>query len=129
MQENESDGVEHCWGNVMMVLGGHVNFTVHGSWPGLSDAALTDGDLTATTDYRAVLADILVNRGASTSQVQQVFPDDSGRGLCGPCQAATSSPLARSTTRRRISSRVARAPTSVRPNGPTCAQSAYLWPG
>ncbi|HEY5136426.1 MAG TPA: DUF1501 domain-containing protein [Candidatus Nanopelagicales bacterium] len=82
VQENESHGVDHGWGNVMFVLGGHVNSTVHGTWPGLSDAALTDGDLTATTDYRAVLADILVNRtGASTAQVQQVFPGYNGTTL------------------------------------------------
>jgi uncharacterized protein (DUF1501 family) len=82
VQENESHGVDHGWGNVMFVLGGHVNKTVHGTWPGLADANLTQGDLTATTDYRAVLADILVTRtGASTAQVQQVFPGYNGTTL------------------------------------------------
>ena len=82
VQENESHGVDHGWGNVMLVLGGHVNPAVHGTWPGLSDAALTQGDLTATTDYRAVLADILVHRtGASVAQVQQVFPAYNGTTL------------------------------------------------
>jgi uncharacterized protein (DUF1501 family) len=77
--ENESGGVDHGWGNVMMVMGGHVVQGVHGTWPGLADAKLTQGDLTATTDYRAVLADILVNRtGASVSQVQEVFPGYTG---------------------------------------------------
>jgi uncharacterized protein (DUF1501 family) len=84
VQENESGGVDHGWGNVMMVLGGHVVQGVHGVWPGLSDPQLTQGDLTATTDYRAVLADILVNRtGASVAQVQEVFPGFSGSGLPG----------------------------------------------
>jgi len=82
VQENESGGVDHGWGNVMFVLGGHVVSTVHGAWPGLDDKSLTDGDLTATTDYRAVLADILVNRtGASTSQVKEVFPGYDGTTL------------------------------------------------
>ena len=58
--ENDSMGVDHGWGNAMFVLGGHVNAAVHGTWPTLAEAALTDGDLTVTTDYRAVLADILV---------------------------------------------------------------------
>jgi uncharacterized protein (DUF1501 family) len=79
VEENESGGVDHGWGNVMMVLGGHVVSTVHGTWPGLANANLTNGDLTVTTDYRAVLADILVNRtGASTDQVKQVFPTYDG---------------------------------------------------
>jgi uncharacterized protein (DUF1501 family) len=77
--ENESGGVDHGWGNLMMVLGGHVVKKVHGTWPGLADDKLTQGDLTATTDYRAVLADILVNRtGASVAQVQEVFPGYTG---------------------------------------------------
>jgi uncharacterized protein (DUF1501 family) len=63
----------------MMVLGGHVVKKVHGTWPGLGKDKLTQGDLTATTDYRAVLADILVNRtGASVAQVQEVFPGYTG---------------------------------------------------
>jgi len=82
VQENESGGVDHGWGNLMMVLGGHVNTAVHGSWPTLDDSALTDGDLTATTDYRAVLADVLVNRtGASSAQIQDVFPNYNGTTL------------------------------------------------
>jgi uncharacterized protein (DUF1501 family) len=79
VEENQSGGVDHGWGNVMMVLGGHVVPSVHGTWPGLDKSLLTNGDLTATTDYRAVLADILVNRtGATTAQVKEVFPSYDG---------------------------------------------------
>ncbi|MBI1378695.1 MAG: DUF1501 domain-containing protein [Frankiales bacterium] len=79
VQENESGGVDHGWGNVMMVLGGHVVQGVHGTWPTLAADKLTQGDLTATTDYRAVLADVLVNRtGASVAQVGEVFPGYTG---------------------------------------------------
>ena len=82
VEENESGGVDHGWGNLMMVMGGHVVPQVHGIWPGLAANQLTNGDLTATTDYRAVLADILVNRtGASLSQVREVFPGYTGTPL------------------------------------------------
>jgi uncharacterized protein (DUF1501 family) len=82
VQENESGGVDHGWGNLMMVMGGHVAQGVHlagGTWPGLADANLTQGDLTATTDYRAVLADVLYTRtNASAGEIQTVFPGFSG---------------------------------------------------
>ena len=82
VEENESGGVDHGWGNCMFVMGGNVVTDVHGAWPGLSAEALTDGDLTVTTDYRAVLADVLANRtGASAGQIQTVFPSYSGATL------------------------------------------------
>lgn len=79
-QENESEGVDHGWGNVMFVLGGHVNGgQVFTQWPGLADDDLADGDLVATTDYRAVLADVLRHRaGASAAEVATVFPGWTG---------------------------------------------------
>ena len=47
-----------------------------------TDAALNDGDLAVTTDYRAVLADVLTNRcGASTSEVANVLPGFTGATL------------------------------------------------
>ena len=80
--ENDSMGVDHGWGNAMFVLGGQVNAAVHGTWPTLADAALTDGDLTVTTDYRAVLADILVNRcQVDTAGATVVFPHFTGANL------------------------------------------------
>ncbi|MGL5828835.1 MAG: DUF1501 domain-containing protein, partial [Angustibacter sp.] len=61
--ENDSGGVDHGWGNAMLLLGGGVRGgMVHGTWPGLAPADLEHGDLRASTDYRAVLADILVTR-------------------------------------------------------------------
>ena len=86
VEENQSGGVDHGWGNLMMVLGGHVVKGVHVKMPAsgnlLDKANLTDGDLTATTDYRAVLADVLVNRtGASIDQVKAVFPGYNGTTL------------------------------------------------
>lgn len=81
-QENESGGVDHGWGNVMFVAGGNVNPGIFGSWPGLSNADLDEGDLRATTDYRAVFADVLANRcGADESAIDAVFPGYSGGSL------------------------------------------------
>lgn len=82
VSENDSAGVDHGWGNCMFVLGGHVVTDVHGDWPGLAADRLTDGDLTVTTDYRAVLADVLANRtGASVDQIATVLPGYSGTPL------------------------------------------------
>lgn len=74
VQENNSGGLDHGWGNVMLVAGGNVNGgNVFGNWLGLSD--LEEGDVRVTTDYRTVLADILTNRcDASAEVVRSVFP-------------------------------------------------------
>jgi uncharacterized protein (DUF1501 family) len=59
----------------MLLLGGNLVPGVHGHWPGLSDSNLAQGNLKATTDCRAVLADLLVNRcQASAGAVRTVFP-------------------------------------------------------
>ncbi len=81
--ENGSGGVDHGWGNAMFILGGGARGgTVQGIWPGLAEAKLVEGDLRATTDYRAVLADILVNRcGASLAEARMVFPGWTGAPL------------------------------------------------
>lgn len=86
-EENESGGVDHGWGNVMFVAGGNVNPGMHGHWPGLSAGELLDGDLRATTDYRAVLADVLVHRcGADSAAVNSVLPGWDGQtpGVTAP---------------------------------------------
>jgi uncharacterized protein (DUF1501 family) len=83
--ENGNNGVDHGWGNAMLVLGGGVNGgKVYGTWPGLDAANLDQGDLKVTTDYRMVLADILANRAnASTSGIKAVFPDYKGSSALG----------------------------------------------
>ena len=58
----------------MLVLGGNVNGgKIYGNWPGLAASQLTTGDLTVTTDYRQVLAEILVKRHRET-KLAEVFP-------------------------------------------------------
>lgn len=72
--ENGSSGVDHGHGNCMMVMGGHVNGgQVFANWPGLAPANLDQGDLAITTDYRAVLGEILLERMESIDIVG-IFP-------------------------------------------------------
>jgi uncharacterized protein (DUF1501 family) len=74
-EENGSGGVDHGYGNASFVLGGGVNGgKVYGRWPSLKPEALVQGDLAVTTDYRAVLAEILKDR-MDVSQISNVFPD------------------------------------------------------
>jgi uncharacterized protein (DUF1501 family) len=74
VQQNGSGGLDHGYGNAMMLLGGAVQGgRVHGRWPGLAPADLVDGDLAVTTDYRAVIAEILQKR-CGVTDVRGVFP-------------------------------------------------------
>jgi len=72
--ENASAGTDHGHGGVMLIAGGQVNGgRVVTDWPGLASGALSDGqDLAVTTDYRQVLAEVLVQR-FGLSDVGQVF--------------------------------------------------------
>ncbi len=72
--EENGSGADHGHGQAVLLLGGGVNGgQVHGSWPGLADADLVDGDLAGTTDYRTLLAEILEKRCGATA-MDQVFP-------------------------------------------------------
>jgi uncharacterized protein (DUF1501 family) len=46
---------------------------VYGRWPGLAASQLVDGDLAVTTDYRAVIAEVLRVR-CGLSNTSAVFP-------------------------------------------------------
>ncbi len=74
--ENGSGGVDHGYGNAVLLAGGGlVGSQVHGTWPTLADTELEHGDLAGTTDYRNVLGEFLVKRaGLTTSQLATVFP-------------------------------------------------------
>ena len=60
-QENGDNGTDHGHGSVMMVLGGPVKGgKVYGRWPGLAKEQLFEGrDLDVTTDFRAVLSELV----------------------------------------------------------------------
>jgi len=59
----------------MMVLGKNVKGgKMYGKWPGLENENLDKGvDLAVTTDYRSVLAEILLNRKLIKEQ-KDIFP-------------------------------------------------------
>jgi uncharacterized protein (DUF1501 family) len=72
--QNGSGGTDHGHGNAMLMLGGGVaGGRVYGTWPGLAPASLDAGDLRGTTDYRAVIGEILQKR-CRTGSLSQVFP-------------------------------------------------------
>jgi uncharacterized protein (DUF1501 family) len=72
-QVNGGGGLDHGWGNMMLLFGGGVKGgTYYGSWPGHGPDALVDGDLKVTTDYRNVLGEVVSTR--LNRSVSQVFP-------------------------------------------------------
>ena len=74
VKENGSGGTDHGHGQAVLLLGGGVvGGKVHGQWPGLAEAALVDGDLKGTTDYRSMLAEALEKRCGAGS-LTEVFP-------------------------------------------------------
>jgi uncharacterized protein (DUF1501 family) len=74
VEENGSGGVDHGFGQAVLLLGGGIRGGhVHGQWPGLADDDLIDGDLNGLNDYRKVLAELLEKR-CEASSVSDVFP-------------------------------------------------------
>ena len=73
LQENAAKGLDHGYGNCMLLLGAGVNGgDVYGEWPGLNSQDLTEGDLKMTRDYRSVLADVVKAR--FNPDMSKVFP-------------------------------------------------------
>jgi len=75
-RENGTGGTDHGHANAMFVLGGRVKGgKVYGRWPGLDNDQLNQGrDLALTTDYRAVLGEV-VTRTIGASNLEMIFPD------------------------------------------------------
>jgi len=72
--ENGNRGLDHGWGNMMLLAGGAVRGgQYYGTWPWLSAGNLVDGDLKVTTDYRNVLGEVLTTTFPDRS-VAGVFP-------------------------------------------------------
>jgi uncharacterized protein (DUF1501 family) len=94
VRENSNRGTDHGHGNAMFVLGGSVNGgRVYGSWPGLSNTQLYQGDdLAITTDYRRVLSEILIKR-AGNPNVGTVFPNYTFPGALGIVRDSGEAPL------------------------------------
>jgi uncharacterized protein (DUF1501 family) len=74
VEQNGSQGVDHGYGNAVLVLGGGINGgRVHGRWPGLGPNDLADGDLAGTTDYRSIVSEVLTKR-CGVPSTTQIFP-------------------------------------------------------
>ena len=72
--ENGNRGLDHGWGNMMLVAGGGVRGgQYYGQWPGLGAGKLIEGDLAVTTDYRNVLGEV-VTRAFPGRSIASVFP-------------------------------------------------------
>jgi uncharacterized protein (DUF1501 family) len=75
--QNDADGTDHGHGNNLLVLSGHALGGLHGTWPGLREELLNEGDLEVTTDFRRVLSEVLIRRLANP-RLDQIFPGYSG---------------------------------------------------
>lgn len=72
--ENGNEGLDHGWGNMMLVAGAGVKGGAYYSeWPRLDAAALAEGDLKVTTDYRSVLWELVSKRFPDRS-LSTMFP-------------------------------------------------------
>ncbi len=76
LRSNASGGTDHGRGNVMMVLGPQAKGgRMLGNWPGLTNEVLEEGaDLAVTTDYRAVLAELMTGH-MKAGDLGTVFPE------------------------------------------------------
>lgn len=74
-RENGSGGTDHGHANFMFVMGGAVHGgKVYGKWPGLEKEQLNENrDLALTTDFRDVLAEVLVGH-LGCEKLSAVFP-------------------------------------------------------
>jgi uncharacterized protein (DUF1501 family) len=84
IKENGSNGTDHGRASCMFVMGGAANSGVYTDWPGLDDPD-PDRDLTVTTDFRTVLAEVVERRFGGS--VAQVFPGFSPPGFLGVVRA------------------------------------------
>lgn len=71
--ENASAGTDHGRASCMFVMGGGATGGIHARWQGLQNDALDEGDLAVTTDYRDVLAEILLKRVQNVA-LDSIFP-------------------------------------------------------
>ncbi|HEX4955660.1 MAG TPA: DUF1501 domain-containing protein [Thermoanaerobaculia bacterium] len=83
--ENSAQGCDHGHGNNMFVLSGNAIGGLHGSWPGLAQGQLNEGDLEVTTDFRRVLSEILIRRLGNPA-LSAIFPGYSGYSPLGVVQ-------------------------------------------
>jgi len=80
--ENGAGGLDHGWGNMMLLFGAGVRGgRYHGTWPGLTTTnPYVDDDLAVTTDYRDVIGEVIAKRFPGRSPAS-VFPGHQPRPI------------------------------------------------
>ncbi len=95
VRQNDSNGTDHGYGNVMLALGGTVNGGhVYGlsEYAGLADEQLFEGeDVEVTIDYRRVLSEAMIRRQGN-NHLGYVFPGYGGYSPMGIFQGADIAP-------------------------------------
>lgn len=95
LKENGSFGTDHGHGNVMLLMGEHVQGgRVLSEWPGLAPEQLFEGkDLEVTIDFRDVLGEVVARR-LGNQNLGYVFPDytPTFRGVVQPCMSKRAQP-------------------------------------
>jgi uncharacterized protein (DUF1501 family) len=75
VEQNASGGTDHGHGGAVLVIGGGVQPGVHGTWNGLADDMLDQGDVPGWNDYRDVLTEVVTKRlDLSVGSMASVFP-------------------------------------------------------
>ena len=85
--ENGNAGTDHGHGSLMKVLGGAVQGgKVYGKWLSLEKEQLYEGrDLAVTTDFRAVLSELVSGHLGQNNLSARVFRDSSPLRRSGSC--------------------------------------------
>ncbi len=80
LRQNGDRGVDHGYGNRMLILGGRTQGgEFYGAWPGLRQEELFQGeDLDVTVDVRRVLSEIMMKR-LGNNRIEAMFPGYSER--------------------------------------------------
>lgn len=71
--ENDSGGLDHGRGGLLLVAGGGAAGGIHGDWRGLDESVLDRGDVPTITDYRAPLTEV-VRDLLGNDRPDQIFP-------------------------------------------------------
>lgn len=85
LRANRSGGTDHGHGACWLLAGDNVRGgRMYGKWPGLSAQTLDQGvDLAVTTDYRAILAEVLQAHGLRSADALPGWRGGAGLGLFG----------------------------------------------